>query len=225
MSGTVDNLHLNDVPTSAWMVPAEKARAVSFLLTMPSAYNIDLSKAYERGLFTTFQTLYVDNGKNPQPLSIYFPQTQQTITAAPYSQGYYAVQSAIASYFTVTTTGSAHVGVIAINVPVPGHVWSTDANGVPPLNYTESTSRSVGTTSAALIAQGEFTNSLTITNTSSAGNIWLNPTGGTAAVNSGLYIPPGSSFVFGSVSNPMPVAAITAITDAGAAVNAAICGG
>jgi hypothetical protein len=94
----------------------------------------------------------------------------------------------------------------------------------PPIAYSESTTASVTTSSATLIAAGAYTHSLTIFN-NGAGNVWLNVTCGSAVVGSGIIVPAGhGGFVFGDIANPVPTACITAISDSGTA-NLSITGG
>jgi hypothetical protein len=94
-----------------------------------------------------------------------------------------------------------------------------------PIAYTGSTFATAATTSGQLVAAGAFTKSLTLTNTGSTGNAWLNPACGTAVPGSGIELQPGGGFSFGGPSNPVPTGCINAISDSGSPINVAITGG
>jgi hypothetical protein len=114
-------------------------------------------------------------------------------------------------------------GATSGGAPVP--VTVSSAAGPAPLSYSASTIASVTTSSGPLITAGAYTHSLTLQDNSNLGNVWLNITCGTAVVGSGIVLPAGhGGFVFGSVSNPVPTACITAISDNGTA-SVSIAGG
>jgi len=96
-----------------------------------------------------------------------------------------------------------------------------------PLTYLPSTSISVGTTSGQFLASGVYTRVLEIcTLPSSTSNVWIDPSGGTAAVGSGLLVAAGGGCLnFGGVVLPIPTAAITAITDGSSAQSVSVGGG
>jgi hypothetical protein len=136
MSGTetrLDNYSLNDVPVSTWLIPAEKARALTYIVTFNAGVNFfhtDLTNSYESGRFTTFQTVYIDNSLNSSAASISVDQTQQLITAPPFSQGYYPIQAPMSCRVTFTSLGTVNVTYILLNVPVSAVVWFVASSGV-----------------------------------------------------------------------------------------------
>lgn len=98
---------------------------------------------------------------------------------------------------------------------------------VNPLAYTASTSGSVATTSGTLVAAGTYTKVLQIcTLPTSTTNVWLNVTGGSAVVSTGVPVYAGGGCAnFGSAALPVPTAAITAITDSGGSQTVTLAGG
>ena len=96
-----------------------------------------------------------------------------------------------------------------------------------PLTYTASTSASVATASGTLVTAGLYTRALQIcTLPTSTTNVWLNVTGGAAAVSTGVLVYGGGGCVsFGGIAFPVPTAAITAITDSGSTQTVILAGG
>jgi hypothetical protein len=96
------------------------------------------------------------------------------------------------------------------------------------LTYTVNGSGSVGTTSGTLIASGLVLNQLVISTTiNSTANVYLNVSGGVAAVNTGIPVWGGGGGVtFGlNGAYPLPSAPITAITDGNATQTVLLAGG
>jgi hypothetical protein len=95
------------------------------------------------------------------------------------------------------------------------------------LNYQNTEPVTVGTSSAVLVAAGQFRRSLVVqTLPGSTTNVWLNPSGAPAVVGSGCLVSAGGgSFTFGSIEVPMPAGEITAITDGETAQGVALAGG
>ena len=98
---------------------------------------------------------------------------------------------------------------------------------VPCIAYSASTSISVATTSGAFVAAGAYVHMLQVcTLPASTSNVWLNPTGGTAVVGSGVLVASAGKCVnFGTTGLPMPIGAVTAITDNASAQSVAVTGG
>jgi hypothetical protein len=142
----------------------------------------------------------------------------------------------------LTTIGGVPKSVLAgsdgVNV-APGHA-NFDASGNPhgvtanpfvtkpvasTLAYTVSESVTVTATSGIAVPAGTCTTTLTLQNTDSVHNIWINPTGGAAVVGAGCLISAGGgSYTFGGIANPVPTSNITAISDGGSP-NLAVMGG
>ena len=95
------------------------------------------------------------------------------------------------------------------------------------LTYSGAASATAGTSSATLIAAGAYTRILTIcTLPTSSSNVWVRADGGTAASGTGLPIYAGGGCTtFGTQAQPMPTAAITAITDGTASQTVTLAGG
>lgn len=111
--------------------------------------------------------------------------------------------------------------------------WATwDGTGyafspsVAPVTYSSSGNGSVQTTSNTLVRAGTFSNVFTIqTQPGTTGNIWLNVSGGQAAIGSGPSIlAGGASRTFGTAENPLPTGDVNAVTDGGAPVTVSIWG-
>lgn len=95
------------------------------------------------------------------------------------------------------------------------------------LAYGGSASASVATSSGTLVTAGAYKVALQIcTLPTSTSNVWLRPDGGTAAANTGVPVYAGGGCTtFGTMAQPMPTAAITAITDGSAAQTVTLSGG
>lgn len=104
---------------------------------------------------------------------------------------------------------NATLSLVALNSLI------TNQGRVSSLAYTLSSSGTVGVGSGTLLAAGAVVQSLVVqTLIGSTSNVFLNPTGGAATVNSGIQVyGGGGSVVFGPGGYPVPTGAITAITD------------
>ena len=96
-----------------------------------------------------------------------------------------------------------------------------------PMYYQVSGTASVGTTSTVIITAGQVGRAMKLcTLFNSTTNVWLNLTGGTAVPNAGLGIPAGGGCkTLGAPDTPMPMSAVTAITDGTTAQILTLAGG
>jgi hypothetical protein len=153
-----------------------------------------------------------------------------TDTAAEASLATVATETTAIATASGTTADAAYAGsgsssILAALKGIYAAIKGTLTISVPTLSYSGCTFGSVTTSSAQLVAAAAYAKSLTLQNTGTAGNVWINPTGGTAVVGSGYSVGPGGgSFTFGTNGAPVPTGAIFAISDAGTN-NVAIMGG
>lgn len=88
----------------------------------------DLVQELESGALDFVQSIYIDNSRNPEQFRFNIAgvgNSGQTITAAPFSQGYYAVTPEYGSgfRFVATINSTALVPCILYNVPLPYFSW------------------------------------------------------------------------------------------------------
>jgi hypothetical protein len=117
---------------------------------------------------------------------------------------------------------------LSISLVLLGLAMPAFAQFQPPINYTLSTSASVGTTSGQLIPPGAAGNVLQIcTLPGSGSNVWLNPVlNGTAVVDQGIPVwANGGCAYFGPGGWPMPKAGLQAITDGVSSQTVSVVGG
>ncbi len=127
--------------------------------------------------------------------------------------------AAILNLGSILTQGAAQVGQLeSIGAQLAGTLHTSGA--VPPLTYLPSTSATVTTTSGPLINAGGYTRSLVLTtDLASTGDVYLDPSGGTAAIKAGVPLAGGGgSVTFGSPDLPIPSGTITAISDSGSVI-------
>lgn len=140
-----------------------------------------------------------------------------------------SLASIVANTGTVAgAVSGGHVqATIATPLPAGINAIGSVATTIPGLTYGSTVTGTVGTGSSTLVAAGTFARTLLIsTLPTSTTNVWLNPSGGAAAVGSGLMVAAGGgSVVFGTQAQPMPTGNITAITDGGSSQPVALCGG
>jgi hypothetical protein len=92
-----------------------------------------------------------------------------------------------------------------------------DEGATPPLAYVDTPPVEVSPAPTPLIAAGQFAKSVTFqTKPGETGNVYLNVSGGAASVGRGICITAGGGTQsFGTPDQPMPQAAISAISDSG----------
>ena len=92
-----------------------------------------------------------------------------------------------------------------------------DEAATPPVAYVTTPSVEVSTAPTPLITAGQFAKNVTFqTKPGEIGNVYLNISGANAAVGQGIVIAAGGGSVsFGTPTQPMPTAAISAISDNG----------
>ena len=124
-------------------------------------------------------------------------------------------------------TNTSGVATASAQATIVGKLSGTLRTAPPALAYTASTSASVATSSGSLISAGAYSNFVEVcTLPASTSNVWLNPTGGTAAASAGLPVfAGGGCTTFGTPDQPLPTGAITAITDGTSAQTVTIVGG
>lgn len=93
-------------------------------LTATTSKTVNFLIEETNGSIDNVQTLFVDNADNAQKLTLTFGVTNQRIVFPANAQGYVAVLAGGINV-SVATTGAVVVPLIFINVPMPGHVWST----------------------------------------------------------------------------------------------------
>ena len=130
----------------------------------------------------------------------------------------------------ITAGGSASL-LLQSGVGTPtivyGSFTATVTTAAPTLAYGASTSVSVGITSGVIITAATYSTALMLcTLPASTSNVWLNLTGGAAVVGKGTPIAAGGGCAtFGPGDQPVPTAAITAITDSGSPQSITLSGG
>ena len=130
----------------------------------------------------------------------------------------------IAATGVITSPGTAFAGEILIGGEQLGPSNPVPVSSDAPAAYLSQASilatASVPTASTTIVAANTCSRVLTIwTAPGSTGNVWLNPAGGAAVVGQGALISQGGgSFTF----DPVPTAAITAISDNGTVTISAI---
>lgn len=126
--------------------PSQGSRAMTitpnFALANPFEVNLTQEAALDRLEFV--QSFYVDNSANTAALTIFFTQTQQTIVVPAGAQGYVPALCPNSPIFTIRTSGTPTVTVIALNFPVPSYMWnqsisvSVSMAGGNPVDYSVS---------------------------------------------------------------------------------------
>jgi len=88
---------------------------------------IDGELIVAQGHIEYLQGVYIDNADNPTPFSLIMGLTGQRITAAPNSQGYYAILAPNPPRMIATTTQAANrtIQLFFYNVPIQSQTWLT----------------------------------------------------------------------------------------------------
>ena len=124
----LDQTALQYQPVNNQEVPQEGPKAIPLKLDFSKAteYDLDLQNLQERGFIAMVQTIYIDNSAAASPTSAVFNTTNQNVTAAPATQGYYSVLCPNPPRMKfLNTSGADQVVVFLINVPIAGVVWAS----------------------------------------------------------------------------------------------------
>lgn len=125
--------------------------------------------------------------------------------------------------YSLASTALLNGALVSASNPFP----IADEAATPALAYVTTPAVSVSTAATPLITAGQFAKNVTFQTLpgSAPGNVYLNVSGGAAAVGQGIVIAAGGGSVsFGTPAQPMPQAAISAISDNGS-VTVLIAGG
>lgn len=114
-------------PTFNGFAPKQGPRAlpIAFDFTVESTMEFDLLIENTTGQIEYVQSVFVDNGNNPNPLVIYFPATQQRLIIPATAQGMWPVitidqvRGVISTVVDPLATGN----IILLNVPMPLTQW------------------------------------------------------------------------------------------------------
>lgn len=112
-------------------VPKEGPKVVPLALDFTAAggYTVDLSNLFSGGQLTVVQTVYADNSANPAPLQFFVPDTQETITFPPFSQGFLPLFFSSTFKLVVTSSGGVKLVAQLLNYNVAPSMWNS--NGFP----------------------------------------------------------------------------------------------
>lgn len=188
------------------LVPKEGPKAVPYNMnfTTGAAFTADLRQTVSQGYISVIQSVWIDNSANSDTLSMTVQGTNFTINAPAYSQGFYPVTVGPQPVFQFSSAStSAAVAVEFLNVPVPASVWTVqvnavsitgpaDSNGnvltVPGVPGNAWSSYSGATANPAASTQlipapvgGKY--AAVLIKAPEAADMWVNPLGGTAAVD------------------------------------------
>lgn len=111
------------------LIPKGGPACVEAILDFSNAAEIliDGEEIVSRGQIEYLQGVYIDNADNIDPLSLTMGTTGQRITAAPHTQGYYAILIPNPPKIIANTTQGANqrFRVHFYNVPIQSLVWAT----------------------------------------------------------------------------------------------------
>lgn len=114
------------IPVGYGYYPGEGSRAVAaqYNWTTISGYAEDVSQLQAKGMESTIQSVYIDNGSNAANVTITVAQSGQVITCPANSQGVFPLFIAEMGGFTIVSTVSATVTrCLFLNFPVSPAVW------------------------------------------------------------------------------------------------------
>jgi hypothetical protein len=117
------------IPVPNMRNPVQQSQSLPCPLdfTNAAALNGDLQGAFQTGVFDFVQSVFIDNSQNAASFSLVFPGAGplgQTITAQPYSQGYYPCSPSVGDgRFVAITSQGQIVPVIFYNVAMPYFTW------------------------------------------------------------------------------------------------------
>jgi hypothetical protein len=221
--GTVGSSALGSFPATPIfnaLVPKEGPRMVPFEVAFPTApsFEIDLTMTVQQRRITVVQSVYMDCSLCDAPVTLQVENTFLNIEAAAGTQGYYPLLVPDTPKFIVSSTSMAKCILIFLNVPVPSTVWNssgfltggplapvTPNSGIRPLAiaqdggaspWTDHSGSTTGASQTIMAAVASGRRYFVRIKAPEAADLWINPTGGTAAVNgAGCFkIPQGALY-------------------------------
>ena len=124
-----------NTPVSNIVIPREGPRALEVTLNFANTASILIEGllATTTGQISYIQGLYIDNGDNPEPLTVIAKTTNQRIIAPAYSQGYWPILFAAVPDCSISTTqADITVYIHFYNVPIQSQYWLVnDAAPIP----------------------------------------------------------------------------------------------
>jgi hypothetical protein len=210
-----------DVPIFNATIPPEGPKALSCQAKFtPSntTFNIDFTLVQSQKKMSVVQGVFVDNSANASPVLIASSTLSQSIVFPAFSQGYIPLLSPKPTQFVVTNQngGTALVGFIFLNVPVPALIWSSGQAQVVTPSGVASFAIVAGGTAQVVFAAGSIATGAFITNPSGASeSLFVDPvnaaqvsiTGGTYGTTTELK--PGYSYLCKPSSKAVSVNAAT----------------
>lgn len=88
-------------------------------------FDLDLQNPQGAGLIDFVQTIFIDNSKGGDTVSVTFKASGQVIVAKAFSQGWYNVICTNPIQVGFDSNGGALCTIFMTNAAVPGHTWLT----------------------------------------------------------------------------------------------------
>src|ERR1017187_8765065 len=209
------------------LVPPEGPRMVPYVADFPTAaiFEVDFTMTMQQQRMTVVQSVFIDARNATASVSLSVEGTQLVIELEAGDQGFFPLLvPKTGAKFLISSSSTAPVTIIFINVPVPADVWHTQpvslgtvavsgqlapisAAGVDPLataqlgGATVWTDHSVASTAAATSAplfgaSSAGVRSFVRVKAPETADLWVNPKGGTAGISAvGCFkIPSGTLY-------------------------------
>jgi hypothetical protein len=194
-------------------IPPNGSKVMPYLadLTLGDV-DIDLTVQQQQGYIDIVQSVFIDASDCDCSVGIDIPGTRQKIVIPPRHQGFVPMLTPSAPKFSITAetpiTTDGIVRALFLNVPMPVAVWPAFTAGLDPATGAQivtpgptqddlslTTVITVASASTALIAANTGRYFMRIF-APTGGDVWINPTGGTAAVGgAGCFrVPAGSLY-------------------------------
>jgi len=192
------------------VIPSEGPISVPVVLDF-SAENI----AELQGLLITqseaisqIQGVYIDNGDNPEALTLTVTTTRQRIIAPANSQGFYSLMTINPPDMIAETVALSGLKVTLIfyNVPIQSETWSTLPAGTAAVGAMVAYPLTLDGTSQELVPAGFATEKFLLVNPLANAAITVNFAGGDATADGAIIDPGGSVVIDGVGSNAITIA-------------------
>lgn len=129
---TQSNIQLPAVPVDTGKMPAHgcKAIPVPYDFSVQAQFVTDLTNQKQQGKLTIFQSIFIDNANNNQPITVRAAGLGQQITIPAQYQGIFPIFVSDQPVFTVSSPGNGTAQVAFSNAALAPAMWPTVPNPV-----------------------------------------------------------------------------------------------
>lgn len=119
-----------DIPVFNSLFPKEGGKVIPVTLNfaLQQSFALDFTLLQQSGYISLFQSVFIDNSQNTQPVTIVVNGSNQNLICPGSSQGTFILLCPNPPKMTVNCAGGNFVNLFLCNLPLPEAVWSATSN-------------------------------------------------------------------------------------------------